>query len=153
MTIIDHVFEFCDAQDIASGTLSATSSVISEDVVDLAADQQDGFFASVLTSRIGEQAKAPVLLVTVGTAFVQASSGTVLVELISRAASATITDADTIHATGTIAQAAAAGTQLVIPLPWDAYNRYLGVYFTAVTGNLTVGTVNAHIVEAGQLID
>lgn len=153
MTIIDHVFEFCDAQDIASGTLSATSSVLSEDVVDLGADQQDGFFASVLTTRLAEQAKPLVLLMTIDTTFVNTASGTVLVELISRAADATITDSDTIHATLTIPTGSVAGTQFVLPIPWDAYGRFLGVYFTAVTGNLTTGKINAHMVEAGQLID
>lgn len=153
MTIIDDVFEFSDAQEISSGTLSATSSVLSEDVVDLGADQTDGFFTSVLTSRLGEQAKPLVLLLTVDTTFVNASSGTVLVELISRASSATITDADTIHATLTIPTGSLAGAQFVLPIPWDAYGRYVGVYYTAVTGNMTAGKINAHMVEAGQLTD
>ncbi len=153
MTIIDELFEFSDAQNIASGTLSATSSVLSQDVVDLGADQQDGFFASVLTTRLGEQAKPLVLLLTISTTFVSTASGTVLVELISRAANASITDADEIHAEFTIPTGSVAGTQFVIPLPWEAYNRFLGVYYTAVTGNLTAGAINAHLVEAGQLTD
>ncbi len=152
--IIDHVFEFCDAQDIATGTLSAASSVLSDDVVDLAATQQDGFFTTVTTTRLGEQAKPMVLVLTVtNEAFVNTASGTVLVELISRVSDASITDSDTIHASKSFATAAAIGTQMVIPLPWDAYNRYLGLYFTAVTGNLTAGNVDAHLVEAGRLTD
>lgn len=151
MTIIDHVFEFCDGQ--ALGTVTAASSVLSEDVVDLGADQQDGFFQSVLTTRLAEQAKPLVLLVTIDTTFVNVATGTVLVELISRAADATITDSDTIHGSFVITENEVAGTQHVLPLPWDAYNRFLGVYFTAVTADLTSGAVNAHLVEAGQLID
>jgi len=153
MTIIDELFELSDAQNlVASGALSSGSTVISEDVVDLGADQQDGFFASVLTSRLGEQAKAPVVLVTVSTALVGASA-TLDVKLTSKAADATISSGGTVHGTINIPAASAIGYQAVLPVPWAAYNRYIGIQYTANGAQLTAGAVNAHIVEGGQLHD
>lgn len=153
MTIIDDKFEFSDAQNlVASGNVSSGNSVVSEDVVDLGSGDTDGFFASVTTNRIGEQAKAPVLVVKVSTTFTGAGAA-VDVNIVSKASSASISSGGTTHGTIQIPAVSAAGTQVVLPLPWAAYNRYLGVLYTANGGNLTAGAVNAHIVEAGELID
>ena len=151
--IIDNIWEFSDDQDIAASTLSSGSTVISEDVVDLNATQQDGFFATVTTTRIGEQAKPPVLVVTVGAEAFTGAAAAVDVKLTSKASSATISSGGTVHATIQIPALSAIGYQAVLPLPWAAYNRYLGIQYTANGGNLTAGYINAHIVEAGELHD
>jgi hypothetical protein len=146
--IIDDKWEVSDAQSM----IASPGAICSEDVIDLAATQQDGFFATVTTTRIGEQAKPPVLVCTVATALV-GSGATIVATIASKASSASISSGGTTHATFTIAEAAAAGTQYVVPLPWDAYNRYLGVVYTVTGAALTAGAVDAHFVEAGELTD
>lgn len=153
MAIIDYLIEFSDNQDLdASGDISSGSSVVSENVVDLGSDRKDVFGTSVTTARLGETAKPLVLVCKVSAALV--GSGAALnVNLVSKASSASISSGGTTHGTIQIPAESVAGTQVVLPIPWAAYNRYLGVLYTASGAQLTAGNVDCHLIEAGELTD
>lgn len=153
MTLFDKKFEFSDDQDIAASTLSASAIVVSTNTMDLGSDQKNAFGASVLTQNIGAQAKSLELVLHVGAEAFTGSSATVVASLVSKAANASLSSGATSHGSVTFAALSAIGTKKNIKIPNANLNRYLGVIYKAVGGNLTAGYMNAYLAEADQLAD
>ena len=151
MTVLDVHYTFSDEQDVASGSLSSGTTISATNVVDQGSDMTDAFGSSIYDARIGSQAKAPVVVVTVGTeAFV---GGTTTVKIQSKASSASISSGGTEHARATIATGSAQGYQVTLPVPVSGMNRYWGVTYTAGGGAVTAGYANAYLCDAAELHD
>lgn len=136
--ILDKQLEFSDAQAV-------TSTAISTNVVDLGDD--------VTTRNIGGTEPAYLVVQTDTTATDTSSDATLTVTLESDSTANLATSA-TVHwtsATMAFATFATAGTTLaVVPLPFGAYERYLGVRYTVASGPLTAGAFNAFITRDPQ---
>ena len=133
--ILDANLEFSDAQSIAS--LSSTSTQISTNVSDLGANGLDGWDESI-TLDIGEGGELE-WNVQLGVALVGASAA-MTVTLVTKAASATITTSGNTIATLSFPALSTAGTKKSVKVPSGTVQRYLGVIYTAVTGNVTSST-------------
>ena len=134
--IIDSKLEFSDAQAI---TASASATTVSTNVVDLGTFKNA--WGSAITGDIGEGGDLEFNL-GIDTKVVVASSGTVSVTLVSKAADASINSGATTHATLTIATSAVAGTRYHAYVPAGTINRYVGVLY-AGSAKVTAGKVNA----------
>jgi hypothetical protein len=131
--ILDERTEFCDA---TTGAINIGNAIIG-DVIDLGA-------TPTLQDIGGGQ---PVyLVIQVDTAFAGAS-GTVAFDLVSDSAAALTTSKTTHVSTGAIAVATlVAGYTKVIALPNEAvYERYLGLWETVATTNMSAGKINAFL--------
>ena len=150
--LYDSLLEFSDAQDIASGTLSSGSTVVSELVRDLGSGEKDAF-GGALTPDIGNGGELHWHVIVTNEAFVGASAQ-VVCTLVSKASSASISSGGTTHATITIPAASAIGTWYSVPVPPGTLYRYLGVLYTASGGNLTAGNVDSFLATAPrQIVD
>lgn len=136
--IMDKQLEFSDAQAV-------TSTAISTNVVDLGDD--------VTTRNIGGMDPLFLVVQTDTTATDTSSDATLAVTLESDSTANLATSA-TVHAsTGAMAFAtyATAGTTFwVTPLPFGAYERYLGVRYTVASGPLTAGAFSAFLTRDPQ---
>ena len=153
MTLFDDKFEFSDDQDIAASTLSASAIVVSTNTMDLGSDGKNAFGTSVLTQNIGAQAKSLECVISVGAEAFTGASATVVASLVSKAADASLSSGATVHGTYTFSALSAIGTKTVIKVPNANLNRYLGVIYKAVGGNLTAGYMNAYLTEASEVHD
>ena len=132
--ILDERTEFCDA----TSAILAIGNAIIGDVVDLGATP---------TLRDIGNGQQLYWVIQVDTTFVGATSTTTF-ELSSDSAAA-LTTSRTVHAsTGAIAVATlVAGYTIIIPVPWGVtYERYLGVWETVATANVTAGKINSFLV-------
>jgi hypothetical protein len=133
--IIDDLLEFADAAAIALNIGNAIAP--NTDVIDLGA-------APTLQNLGNGQ---PVYLVlTVDTAFVGATA-TIQFQLATDSTANLATSRTNHIDTGAIAVATwAAGFTLCIPLPVsDTYERYMGLWMTVATANVTAGKLNAYL--------
>lgn len=131
--ILDERTEFCDA---TSAILNIGNAIIG-DVIDLGATP---------TLRDLGNGQPLYLVIQVDTTFVGATSTTTF-ELASDS-TANLATSKTVHAsTGAIPVATlVAGYTKVIPLPIEAtYERYLGLWETVATANVTAGKINAFL--------
>lgn len=131
--ILDELLEFCDA---TSAILNVGNAIIG-DVVDLG--------AAPTLKGIGN-GEPLYLVIQVDTTFVGATSTTTF-EL-SSDSTADLATSRTVHvSTGAIAVATlVAGYTLAIALPIGAtYERYLGLWETVATANVTAGKINAFL--------
>lgn len=133
--ILDERSEFCDA----TSAILAIGNAIIGDVMDLGATP---------TLRDIGGGEPVYLVIQVDTTFVGATA-TVAFDLVSDSAAALTTSKTTHVSTGAIAVATlVAGYTKVIPLPVEfTYERYLGIWETVATANITAGAVNAFLVR------
>ena len=131
--ILDERTEFCDA---TSAILNIGNAIIG-DVMDLGATP---------TLRDLGNGEPIYLVIQVDTAFVGATA-TIKFELKSDSTADLATSATTHLDTGAIAVATwAAGYTKVYALPTEAtYERYLGLWETVATANVTAGKINAFL--------
>lgn len=131
--ILDERNEFCDA---TSAILNIGNAIIG-DVIDL---------GSTPTLRDLGAGQPLYLVIQVTTAFVGATSTTTF-DLVSDSAAALTTSKTTHVSTGAIPVASlVAGYTKVIALPTEvAYERYLGLWETVATANVTAGAINAFL--------
>ncbi len=154
MTVLDEVYNFSDEQNlVASGNITSGNSVKATDTVDQGSDMTDAFGTAIYDAAPGSQAKAPVVVVTIGATALVGASANLLVRIASKAADANIHSGGTEHARATFSAAAAANTKKVLPVPVGDMNRYWGVYYTASGGTISAGTINAYLADAGERID
>lgn len=146
--ILDDRLEFADAAAIALTIGNAIAP--NTDVIDLAASS--GLAANVANSPnalldigVGERL---YLVIQVTTTFVGATA-TIAFDLVSDSAAALTTSKTTHLTTGAIAVATwAAGYTRVYALPQEkTYERYLGLWMTVATANVTAGAINAFLVR------
>ena len=140
MAIMDALYEFSDAQALAS--ISSGSSTVSTNVTDMGANGEDGW-GNALTTKIGQGGQL-VCNLTLAAALVGASAA-IIATLVTKASSASISSGATEIGRATIAATAAAGNRYTIPVPPGDTQRYIGVLYTASGGKLTSATVNAWI--------
>jgi len=148
MTILDEVFNFSDLQSMVASNAAET---VSTDVIDSGSDMKDAFGTAIYDARLGSQAKAPVVVCTIGTGIT--ASAIITVAIKSKAASATITSSGTTHVSSAFAAGAAANTQLILPVPVSGMNRYWGLTYTVSGTAVLAGTMNAYLADAGELHD
>lgn len=129
--ILDERTEFCDA---TSAVLNIGNAIIG-DVIDLGATLQD----------IGN-GQPVYLVIQVDTAFVGTNSTTTF-DLCSDSTANLATSKTTHVSTGAIPVASlVAGFTKIIALPIEAtYERYLGLWETVATANVTAGKINAFL--------
>lgn len=133
--ILDERTEFADAAAIALNIGNAIAP--NTDVIDLGATP---------TLRDLGNGQQIYLVLQVSTAFVGATA-TIQFELASDS-TANLATSKTVHySTGAIAVATwAAGYTKVVALPIEAtYERYLGLWMTVATANVTAGNLNAFL--------
>ena len=130
--ILDERNEFADAAAIALNIGNAIAP--NTDVIDLGGTSQD----------IGNG--EPIYLVLqVDTAFVGATA-TIQFQLASDSTANLATSRTNHIDTGAIAVATwAAGYTKIYPLPLESYERYLGLWMTVATANVTAGKLNAFL--------
>ena len=143
--ILDAKLEMSDGQ--ALGAISATSSVVSTNAIDLGANGKDGWGVAK-TMDIGEGGTLS-WVVQVAVALVGASAS-LSVTLVTKAADKSVSSAGTTVATLTIAALAAAGTKASVKVPSGAIQRYVGTLYTAVTGSLTSATMDSFLTWSQQ---
>lgn len=153
MTILDEVYNFSDEQDIAASTLSSGTTIASTDVIDQGSDMTDAFGTAIYDAAIGSQAKAPVVVLTVGNETFAGASAAVIAKIQSKASSASISSGGTEHARVTFSALSAQDTQKTLPVPVSGMNRYWGITYTASGGNLTAGYMNAYLADAAEKHD
>jgi len=151
MTVLDALYDFSDEQDIASGSLSSGTTISSEDTMDEGSDRVNAFGTTEYDARIGAQAKAPVVVVTVGAETI--AGGKVIAKIQSKAADRSIHSGGTEHARVTFSSGDTQGTQKVLPVPVTGMNRYWGVTYTSASGTVTAGYMNAYLAEAPEVHD
>jgi hypothetical protein len=151
MAVLDYQLEISDDQDVASGTLSSGSAVISTNVIDRGASEVDAFGSSI-TPDIGEGGELEWNVKVTNEAFAGASAA-VVATLVTKASSATITSSGTTIATLTVAATSAIGTSYSVKVPSGTVQRYLGCVYTASGGNLTAGNVSSWINLDHEKID
>lgn len=129
--ILDERTEFCDA---TSAVLNIGNAIIG-DVIDLGATLQD----------IGN-GQPVYLVIQVDTAFVGTNSTTTF-DLCSDSTANLATSKTTHVSTGAIPVASlVAGFTKILALPIEAtYERYLGLWETVATANVTAGKINAFL--------
>lgn len=129
--ILDERTEFCDE---TSAVLNIGNAIIG-DVIDLGATSQD----------IGN-GQPVYLVIQVDTTFVGTNSTTTF-DLCSDSTANLATSKTTHVSTGAIPVASlAAGFTKIIALPIEAtYERYLGLWETVATANVTAGKINAFL--------
>lgn len=130
---LDERTEFADAESC----ILAIGNEIRGDVIDL---------GSAPTLRDIGNGQPVYLVLQVSTAFVGATS-TSQFQLLSDSTANLATSATTHWDSGAIPVATlVAGYTLVIPLPIEAtYERYLGLWHTVATANVTAGEINAFL--------
>ena len=133
--ILDERLEFADAAAIALNIGNAIAP--NTDVIDLGATP---------TLRDIGNGEPMYLVLQVDTAFVGAGAS-ITFDLVSDSTANLATSKTTHATTGAIAVATwAAGYTKVIPLPVEAtYERYLGLWMTVATANVTAGKLNAFL--------
>ncbi len=133
--ILDNLLEFADA---TSAILNIGNAIIG-DVVDTG--------ASPTLKDIGN-GEPMYLVIQVTTTFVGATSTTTF-DLVSDSTANLATSKTTHASTGAIPVATlVAGYTKVIPLPIEAtYERYVGLWETVATANVTAGAINAFLVR------
>lgn len=131
--ILDDRLEFCDA---TSAVLNIGNAIIG-DVVDLGATP---------TLRDIGAGEPLYLVLQVDTTFVGATSTTTF-DLVSDSVAALTTSKTTHLSTGAIPVATlVAGYTMIFPLPMGVtYERYLGLWETVATANVTAGKINAFL--------
>jgi len=142
--ILDKFLEFSDAQAV-------TASAISTNVVDLA---PLGNGVGTNTTRDIGTGEDVYLVVITNTAATDAGSDATLTVTLESDSAVGLDSSATVHfSTGAIAFAGFkdAGTVLAnVKLPAGNYERYLGVRYTVVDGNLTAGKFDAFLVKDAQ---
>lgn len=133
--IFDEFNEFADA----TSAILAVGNAIIGDVIDLGATP---------TLRNLGAGEGMYLVLQVDTTFVGAGA-TVTFDLVSDSTANLATSKTTHVSTGAIPLATlAAGYTKVIPLPVEAtYERYLGLWETVATANVTAGKINAFLAK------
>lgn len=133
--ILDERNEFCDA---TSAILNIGNAIIGN-VIDLGA-------TPTLQNLSGGDGL--YLVLQVDTAFVGATA-TIKFDLLSDSVAALTTSPTTHWTTGAIAVATwAAGYTKIVELPNEAtYERYLGLWETVATANVTAGKINAFLTQ------
>lgn len=130
--ILDEFTEFADA----TSAILAIGNALIGDVIDLGGTTQD----------IGN-GEPLYLVIQVDTTFVGATSTTKF-ELASDS-TANLATSKTVHlATADIPVATlVAGYTMAFPLPYGTYERYLGLWETVGTANVTAGKINAFLTK------
>jgi len=142
--ILDKFLEFSDAQAV-------TASAISTNVIDLS-PSGNGVNTNTLKD-IGTGEDVYLVVITNTAATDAGSDATLAVSLESDSTENLATSATVHFSTGALAFAAfsPAGTVLAnVKLPAGNYERYLGVRYTVVDGNLTAGKFDAFLVKDAQ---
>lgn len=129
--ILDSLNMFSDAQAI-------TASAVSTNSVDLGAAGID----------VGTGENLYVVL-NVDVAFTDSGSdSTVAVTLITDSAAGLNDTPATLQTLGTFAALSAVGTKIIARIqPSASFERYLGLQYTLANGNLTTGSISAHLVH------
>ena len=135
MTILDAKLMFSTGQAIT--TLADAASEISDYVADLGTGMKDAW-GNAITPDIGEGGELEVNSV-VSVVMVNASA-TIEVQLVTKAADATLTSGGTQLGVKVFPAESVAGTRLSFHVPSGAVLRYLGVIYKAVGAELTSGT-------------
>jgi hypothetical protein len=141
MGAFDREFDFSDDQDVAAGTLSSGSTVVSTNVACNLATPTDTWLVNI-DHELGGDLEFTVMVSD--EAF--AGSGAALrCDLTTKNADATISTAGTVVASVTIPATSVVQTVRSIKLPRTAVQAYVGVLYTAVGGNLTAGHITSHL--------
>jgi len=139
MAILDATLEFSDAQALTS--ISSGSSSVSTNVADLGADGKDGWGSAQKTN---PGAGGNVYLNVEVQVAMSGASAALDVQLVTKAANASISAAGTLLASVRLPAVSAAGTSRSIAVPAGCdIERYLGVLYTASGAQLTSATINA----------
>jgi len=146
MTIIDEKYNFGVPKSVID---SSGHEGVLDDVVNQGADMKDAFGTAIYDAAIGAQAKAPVIVCTIGTAVLSASS-VVTMSIRSKAADASIHSGGTTHVTAAFDAGASAKDQVVLPIPAQGLNQYWGVCYKISGAACTAGTVYSYLAEAGE---
>lgn len=138
MSLLDKQNEFSDSQAI-------TVTAISTNVI----NTLPGASFTNVTQNLGGTLGSTFLVVQVDTLFA-GTAGTLNISLESDS-TANLATSPTVHySSGSIPQASLiAGYQLVIPLPFGNYEKYLGLRYT-VGGTITAGAVSAFLTRDVQ---
>jgi len=148
MALFDAIYEFSDAQSIV---INSGSSSVSTDVVDLGSDMKDAFRSAVTTQKLAGYGGPPLtVVITINTTMV---GGKITAALKSKASSASISSGATSHGTVVLTASSTAGTKFTIPVPTEDFARYVGLLYTAASGNVTAGAVDAYLAMGDQIID
>lgn len=133
--ILDERTEFCDA---TSAVLAIGNAIIG-DVIDLKSP------TTAPNTLVDIESSDLYLVIQVDTTFVGATSTTTF-ELASDS-TANLATSKTVHySTGAIPVATlVAGYTIAVHLPAGNYERYLGLWETVATANVTVGKINAFL--------
>lgn len=126
-----------DAQNLFSDAQAVTATAASTNVMDL------GIAGRNLG--VGEDM---YLVVIVDTTFTDSGSDSTIAVTLETDDNASMSSPTTLLSLGTFAALTAAGSRLVTKLPINsAYERYLGVRYTAANGNLTTGAFTAFLTK------
>jgi len=127
---------YVDAQNLFSDAQAITSAAASTNLIDLGSARDIG---------VGETL---YLVSSVDVAFTDAGSDSTLVVTLETDDNAAFSSAVTIATIGTFGALSAAGSRLVIKLPpGAAYEQYIRVLYTPVTGDLTTGSVTTFLTK------
>lgn len=132
--LLDNNLLFSDAQAV-------TATAASTNVIDTSP-----LFSGNTGRRIGNGKRA-YIFVSVDTAFTDSGSDTTIAVTLETDDNTSMSSATTIATLTTFAALTAAGTIQYFPIPMSsAYERYIGLRYTAANGNLTTGAFTAGIV-------
>lgn len=133
--ILDERTEFCDA---TSAVLAIGNAIIG-DVIDLKSP------TTAPNTLVDIESSDLYLVIQVDTTFVGATSTTTF-ELASDSTANLATSKTTHYSTGAIPVATlVAGYTIAVHLPAGNYERYLGLWETVATANVTAGKINAFL--------
>jgi len=133
--ILDERTEFCDA---TSAVLAIGNAIIG-DVIDLKSP------TTAPNTLVDIESSDLYLVIQVDTTFVGATSTTTF-ELASDSTANLATSKTTHYSTGAIPVATlVAGYTIAVRLPAGNYERYLGLWETVATANVTAGKINAFL--------
>lgn len=134
-----------DLELVFSKEQAITASAESTNVVDLG---PLGGSPSVNTLRdIGAGEPGLWLVITVTTAFTDASSDSTVTPKLQTDTDEAFGSAVDLRTFDTLAALTAAGTQKIYRLEPAAYERYIRLYYTVANGNLSTGKITAEIVR------
>ena len=142
MGAFDRHFDFSDDQDVATGTLSSGSSVVSTNVAYNAAAPTDTWKVAI-DHQLGGDVEWTLI---VSDEAMAGSGATLQCDLMTKDADASLSSGGTVVATYTFPATSVVQTVKSIKIPaGTAIKAYLGIVYTAVGGNLTAGHITSHL--------
>jgi hypothetical protein len=142
MGAFDRHYDFSDDQDVASGTLSSGSNVVSTNVAYNTATPTDTWLVNI-DHELGGDVEWTVM---VSDEAMTGAGAKLKCDLITKNANASLSSGGTVIATIEMPATSAVQTVKSLKIPaGTAIQAYLGVLYTASGGNLTAGHITSHL--------